>query len=168
LIVPGLVRVGLLIHGADPLDKAFMEETQAAAAKARILLHIVSVSRPEDLDAAFSAMTKARVGAVIVPGNLPVPAAQTAQLAMRYRLPSIAPLNSFADSGGLMSYGANLTDIQRRAAGHVDRILRGARPADLPVERPTKFELVIQPEDGKTLGITFPASMLLRVDQVIE
>jgi putative tryptophan/tyrosine transport system substrate-binding protein len=167
-LVPGLARVGLLIHGADPLDKAFVEETQAAAAKARIRLHIVSVARPEDLDAAFSAMTKERVGAVIVPGNLPVPAPQTARLAVRYRLPSISPLNSFAGSGGLMSYGANLTDIQRRAAGHVDRILKGARPADLPVERPTKFELVINRKTGKTLGITFPASMLLRVDQVIE
>lgn len=167
-LVPSLARVGLLIHGADPLDKVFVQETQAAATRAGIQIHIVGVARPEDLDAAFSSMTKERVGAVMVPGNLPVTARQTAQLAVRHRLPSISNLNNFADSGGLMSHGANLTDIQRRAAGHVDRILKGAKLADLPVERPTKFELVINRKTGKTLGIALPASMLLRADQVME
>jgi putative ABC transport system substrate-binding protein len=167
-VVPGLARVGILIHGADPLDKLFVEETQAAAARTGIQLHIAGVARPEDLDAAFAAITKERVGAVIVPGNLPVPGRQVAQLALRYGLASISPRSEFADSGGLMSYGASFADIQRRAAGHVDRILKGAKPADLPVEQPTKFELVINRQTGTSLGIAFPPSILLRADQVIE
>jgi putative ABC transport system substrate-binding protein len=167
-VVPGLARVGLLIHGADPLDKLFVEETRAAATKAGIQLHIAGVARPEDLDAAFAMMAKERVGAVIVPGNLPVPDRQIAQLAVRYRLPTISPRSEFAASSGLMSYGASFADIQRRAAGHVDRILKGAKPADLPVEQPTKFELVLNRQTGTSLGIAFSPSMLFRADQVIE
>lgn len=158
-IVPDLARVGMLIHGADPLDKLFVEQTQAAAARNSIHLQIARVPRPEDLDTAFSAMTKERVGAVIVMGNLPVASQQIAQLAVRYRLPTISPLQEFANSGGLMSYGANLPDIQRRAVGHVDRILKGANPSDLPVERPTKFELVLNRKTANILGIKLPRSI---------
>ena len=167
-LVPGLTRVGLLIHGADPLDKAFVEETQTAAARAKIQLRVVSVPRPEDLETALTAMTKEQVAAMIVQGNLPVPARQIAELAVRHRLPSISLLPQFVESGGLMSYGASLSDIQRRAASYVDKILKGAKPADLPVERPTKFELVINRKTARTLGLTVPPSVLLRADQVIE
>jgi putative tryptophan/tyrosine transport system substrate-binding protein len=167
-LLPGLQRVGLLIHGADPLDKAFVAETQKAAARAAIQLHVVGVPRPEDLDAAFSLITKERVGAVIVQGNLPAPSSRTAQLAVRHRLPSISLLTQFAASGGLMSYGASLSDIQRRAASFVDKILKGAKPADLPVEQPTKFELVVNMRTVKALGLTIPPSLLQRADQVIE
>ena len=125
-----------MIHGADPLDKAFVDETRMAAARAGIQLHVGGVPRPEDLDTALSAMRKAQVGAVIVQGNLPVQARQVAQLAVRHRLPSISLLPQFAESGGLMSYGASLNDIQRHAASYVDKILKGAKPADLPVEPP--------------------------------
>ena len=104
-----------MIHGADPLDQAFVDETQTAAASAGIQLHVVGVPRPEDLDAALSVMTKERVGAVIVQDNLPVPSRQIAELAVRHRLPSISPLTQFAESGGLMSYGASLSDIQERS-----------------------------------------------------
>ena len=167
-LIPGLTRVGLLIHGADPLDKAFVDETRTAAARAGIQLHVGGVPRPEDLDTALSAMRKAQVGAVIVQGNLPVQARQIAQLAVRHRLPSISLLPQFAESGGLMSYGASLNDIQRHAASYVDKILKGAKPADLPVEQPTKFELVINLKAAKALGLTIPPSLLLRADQVIE
>src|SRR5262249_24416583 len=98
----------------------------------------------------------------------PVPIRQVAQLALRYRLPSLCHLNDFADSGGLMSYGANLNEIQRRAAGQVARILKGANVGDLPVERPTVFELVINLKTAKALGLTIPPSLLGRADQVIE
>ncbi len=167
-LIPGLTRVGLLIHGADPLDKAFVDETQTAAARARIQLHVVGVPRPEDLDGALTALTKEQVGAVIVQGNLHVPAQQIAQLALQHRLPSISLLPQFAESGGLMSYGASLSDIQRRAASYVDKILKGAKPADLPVERPRAFELVVNRKTARTLGITIPPSVLLQANQVIE
>jgi putative ABC transport system substrate-binding protein len=167
-LIPGLSRVGLLIHGADPLDKAFVAETRSAAVRAGIQLHVVGVPRPEDLEAALFMMTKERVGALIVQGNLPVSSRQTAQLALRHRLPSISLLTQFAESGGLMSYGATLSDIQRRAASYVDKILKGAKPADLPVERPTKFELVINLKTAKALGLRIPPSLLQRADQVID
>jgi putative tryptophan/tyrosine transport system substrate-binding protein len=167
-LVPGLLRVGLLIHGADPLDRAFVDETQRAAANFGIQVHIVGIPRPEDIDAAFSAMTLGRVGAVLVQGNVPVPARQTAELAVRHRLPSISPLNQFAESGGLMSYGPSLTDTNRRAASYVDRILKGAKPAELPVERPTNLELVLNLKTARTIGVTFPQSMLLRANKVID
>jgi putative ABC transport system substrate-binding protein len=105
---------------------------------------------------------------VIILANLPVPARQVAQSALRERLPSISVLNQFAEAGGLMSYGASVTDIRRRVASHVDRILKGAKPADLPVEQPTKFELVINLKTAKALGLTIPPSLLLRADQVIQ
>ncbi len=103
-LIPGLTRVGLLIHGADPLDQAFVGETRTPAVKAGIQLHVAGAPRPDSLEAAVSMMTKERVGAVIVQGNLPVPFRQTAHLAVRYRLPSISLLTQFTESGGLMSY----------------------------------------------------------------
>lgn len=169
-LLPSLARVGLLIQGqrTDAWEKAFVEENQAAAATARIQLHVARVARPDDLEAAFSAIMKERAGAIVVSGNLPVPVRQVAQLALRYRLPSLSHLNDFADSGGLMSYGANLSEIQRRAAGQVARILKGANVGDVPVERPTVFELVLNRKTAATLGIPLPASLLLRADRVIE
>ena len=166
--LPSVTRVGLLVHGADPLDKAFIDETQTAASSAGIQLQIATVPRPGDLEAALSAMTKARVGALIVPGNLPIPAQQLAQSVQRHRLPSISLLSEFPMAGGLMSYGASLVDIRRRAIGYVDKILKGAKPADLPVEQPTKFELVINLKTARALGLTIPQSLLLRADQVIQ
>jgi putative ABC transport system substrate-binding protein len=167
-IVPGITHVGLLIHGADPLDGVFVDETRAAAAQIGIQVHVKSVPRPEDLDDALLVITKERGGAVIVLANLPVPARQIALSALRYRLPSISVLNQFVEAGGLMSYGASVSDIRRRAASYVDKILKGAKPADLPVERPTKFELAVNQKTAKALGLTIPPSLLLRADQVIE
>ena len=169
-LLPSLARVGLLIQGqaTDAWEKAFVEENQAAAAVAKIQLYVERVARPDDLEAAFSAIVKQRAGAVIVSGNLPVPVRQITERALRHRLPSLSHLNDFADSGGLMSYGANLTEIQRRAAGQVARILKGANVGDLPVERPTAFELVLNRKTAAILGIPLPASLLLRANRVIE
>jgi putative tryptophan/tyrosine transport system substrate-binding protein len=167
-LMPAVTRVGLLIRGDDPLDKTFVAETQMAATKAGIQLQVVSVSKPEQLDRALSRMTNGRVGAVIVPANLPVPAHEIAQSALRHRLPTISLLSQYPESGGLMSYGASLIDIRRQAAGYVDKILKGAKPADLPVERPTRFELVINRRTAQALGLSVPASLLLRTDRVIE
>ena len=167
-VIPGITHVGLLILGSDPLDRAFVAETRAAADSAGIQLHVRSVPRPGDLDPALAAMTKDRVAAVIVPGNLPVPPRQVAESAARYRLPSIAVVNPLAEAGALMSYGASIRDIRRRAAIYVDKILKGARPPDLPVEQPTRFELVINLKTARALGVVIPPSVLLRADQVIE
>jgi putative ABC transport system substrate-binding protein len=167
-VVPGLKNVGLLIHGGDPLDGAFVDETRSAAARTGIDVHVRSVPRPEDLDGVLSAMREHQNGAVIVLANLPVPARQVAQSALRYRLASISVLNDFVEEGGLMSYGASVGDIRRRAVGYVDKILKGAKPAELPVERPTKFELVINLKTAKALGLTIPPSLLARADQVLE
>jgi len=167
-LLPTVTRVGLLIQGADPLDKAFVDETKTAASNAGIQLHVAPVPRAADLEAALSEMTRAGVGALIVPGYLTIPAQEVARSAQRHRLPSISLLSQFPEAGGLMSYGASSVDIRRRAIGYVDKILKGAKPADLPVEQPTDYELVINLKTAKTLGITIPPSMLLRADQVVE
>jgi len=167
-LLPGITRVGLLVHGADPLDKSFVQGTQAAASSAGIELHVATVPRREDLEPALSGLTKAGVGAVIVPANLPVPAQQIAESAQRHRLPSISLVSHFTESGGLMSYGASLIDIRRRSVTYVDRILKGAKPGDLPVERPTTFELVINRKTAQALGMSVPPSMIVRADRVID
>ncbi|MBI4203724.1 MAG: ABC transporter substrate-binding protein [Betaproteobacteria bacterium] len=167
-LIPGLTRVGLLINAADPFAKSFVDEAQAAAKRTGVQLHVVDVRRPQEIDAAFAAMTNQRAGAVIVQGVLTASAWQAGDLAVRHRLPSLSNLKQFAESGGLMSYGANFTDIYRRAASYVDRILKGAKPGDLPVEQPTRFEFVINIKTAKALGLTIPQSLLLRADQLIE
>jgi putative ABC transport system substrate-binding protein len=166
--IPRLARVGLLIHGSDPLDREFVDETRAAATAAGVALDVASVPRPADLDQVLAGMAKARVGAVVVPGNLPLPYRETAAAALRHKLPTISLFESFPDAGGLMSYGPSQADIQERAAGYVDRILRGAKPGDLPVESPTRFELVVNLATAKALGIAVPRALALRADRVIE
>ena len=113
-------------------------------------------------------MKNAGVRALVVPGNLPVTNKLLANAALRHRLPSISLFNEYAEEGGLVAYGADIARIQRRAGEHVDRILKGARPADIPIEGPTKFELVINARTGRALGIQVPQSMLLQADRVIE
>ena len=167
-LIPGLTRVGLLIHGEDPLDTTFVAETRTAATKAGIQVQVTSVPKPQSLDTALSMMSAARVGALIVPANLPVPARDIAQAALRHRLPTISLLSQYPESGGLMSYGASLIDIRRRAIGYVDKILKGAKPAELPVERPTTFELVINRRTAQLLGLSVPPSVLLRADRVVD
>ena len=167
-MISGLTRVGLLIHGTDPLDKAFVEGTRAAAAQNGIQVRVTAVPRAADLDAALAGMVKERIGAVIIPANLPVPFRQITDMTARHRLPSISLLTQFAEAGGLMSYGASVSDIRRRTATYVDKILKGAKPADLPVEQPTKFELVINVKTARALGLTIPPPLLARADQVIQ
>jgi len=167
-VVPGLRRVGLLINGTDPLDGAFVDATRAAADKTGIDVHVRSVPRPEDLENALSVLREQQVGAVIVLANLPVPSRQIAEAMLRYRFPSISVLNDFAEAGGLMYYGASVSDIRRRVAGYVEKILKGTKPADLPVERPTKFDFVMNGKTARSLGLTIPPSLQARADEVIE
>jgi putative ABC transport system substrate-binding protein len=169
--VPGLSRVAALwnpdVRGAL-LD---YKETEGAARLLRLELQSVEVSRAEDLDRAFSAVTKQRAQALVLPGANPVGfinRGKIATFAQRNRLPSMYPTREYVETGGLMSYGPSLPDLFRRAATYVDKILKGAKPADLPVEQPTKFELVINLKTAKALGLTIPQSLLQRADQVIE
>jgi putative ABC transport system substrate-binding protein len=170
-VIPGLSRVAFLwnpdVRGAMFDYKA----TEGAARSLRLQLQSVEVLRAEDLDRAFSAVTKERAQALILPAGNPVGFAnrgQIASFAQRNRLPSMYANSEFVDAGGLMSYGPNLADNFRRAATYVDKILKGTKPADLPVEQPTKFELVINLKTAKQIGVTIPPNLLARADKVIK
>jgi putative ABC transport system substrate-binding protein len=169
--VPGLSRVAIMwnpdIRGAV-LD---YKETEAAARSLRLQLQSVEVSRGDDLDRAFSALAEQRAEALVVPPINPFLFAnrrQIAALAQKNRLPSMYGLREFADAGGLMAYGPSIADGWRRAATYVDKILKGATPGELPVEQPTKFELVINLKSAKALGLTISPSLLQRADHVIR
>jgi putative ABC transport system substrate-binding protein len=166
-IVPRLSRVGLLGQVLSQDGSAALE---SAARQLDVALEVVDNRSPDDFEGAFAAMVGKRVGAVIVGGGplTYMRRQQIADLALKHRLPAIHVLNEFAQAGLLMSYGPNLPEMYRRAASYVDKILRGAIPADLPVEQPTKFELVINLRTAKALGLTIPQSLLLRADEVIQ
>jgi len=165
-ILPGLSRVGV-VGQARPSQGGALE---AAARRLNVALEVVDIRSPEDFESAFAAMVGKRVGAVVVAaGPLTyMRRQQIADLALKHRLPAITTLNEFAPAGLLMTYGTNLPDLYRRAASYVAKILGGAKPADLPVEQPTKFELVINLKTAKALGLTIPQTLLLRADEVIQ
>ena len=165
-LIPRLTRVGLLVNASNPFAKSLIEETEVAAKRSGVQLYVVDVRRPQEVDGALLGLTKQRVGGIIVDAALT--SWQAAELAVRYRLPSISNQRSFVDSGGLMFHGAELGDVQRRAASYVDKILKGAKPGDLPVERPTRFDLVINVRSAKALGLTIAPSLLLRATKIIE
>ena len=170
-VVPGLSRVAFLWNPDVRGDVLDYKETEGAARSLGLQLQSVEVVRAEDLDRAFSAVTKGRAQALIVPGPNPVGFAnrgQIASFAQRNRLPSMYAQRDYVDAGGLMSYGPSLADLYRRAATYVDKILKGAKPADLPVEQPRKFEFVINLKAAKQIGLTIPPNVLARADTVIK
>jgi putative tryptophan/tyrosine transport system substrate-binding protein len=143
---------------------------QAPATSLGLELHPLEARNASDFDRAFADASRAHVGALAIMPS-PLFAAnlrRIADLAIKSRLPTIFNLREFVDSGGLIAYGPNRTEEFRRAATYVDKILRGAKPADLPAEQPTKFELVINMKTARALGITFPQSLMLRADEVIQ
>ncbi|MDP3768813.1 MAG: ABC transporter substrate-binding protein, partial [Dehalococcoidia bacterium] len=147
------------------------QKIEAAARALRVEIMEFPVRRREDLAPTFAAMAQARVGAILVRNDILVlepNRAEIVALARKHKLPSIHHWRYFVEAGSLMSYGANLFELHRRSATYVDKILKGAKPADLPVEQPTKFELVINLKTAKALGLTIPQSLLLRADQVIH
>jgi putative tryptophan/tyrosine transport system substrate-binding protein len=169
--ISGLVRVAVLwnpdVRGAV-LD---YKEAEAAARSLRLGLQAYEVSNPDDLDRAFSVMITQRAQAMILLATNSVTfsrRAEIATLAQRNRLPSVFQTMEYVSAGGLMSYGPSISVMLRRAAIYVDKILKGAKPADLPVEEPTKFELVINLKTAKTLGLTMPPSLLQRANQLIQ
>ena len=171
--VPGVSRVAVLWSpGAlgERTEKNMLTGADQAGRALGVRLQFVEARRPADLDRAFSEMTRARAGALVVlPSTILVrERGRVVDLAARNRLPTIYTQTDFVDAGGLMSYGPNIPDLQRRIAVYVDKILKGAQPADLPVEQPTKVELVINLKTAKALVLTIPPSLLARADQVIE
>jgi len=168
---PGLSRVAFLWNPDVRGNVLDYKETEEAARSQRLELQSIEVSRAEDLDHAFSAVTNQRAQAVVLPAGNSVAFAnrsRIASFALRNRLPSMYGQREFVDDGGLMAYGPIASDMFRRAAVYVDKILKGAKPADLPVQQPTKFELVINLKTAKALGLTLPQSLLRRADEVIQ
>ena len=167
---PSLSRVAVLWNPRNAASPLSWKELQAPAQQLAIELHSLKVRNPGDFSRAFEAATKARARALFVmPDPLMVTnARQVADLAIKSRLPSIFHISAFADAGGLITYGPDRADLFRRAASYVDRILKGAKPGELPIDRATKFELVINMKTAKTLGLSIPQSVLVRADRVIE
>ena len=168
--VPGLSRVAIMWNPDARGAVLEYKETESAAHSLRLQLQSVEVSRADDFDRAFSALTTGGAQALIVVGSAFAFTNQgrIASLAQKHRLPSMFGQREFADAGGLIAYGSNLADNWRRTATFVDKILKGAKPGDLPVEQPTKFELVINLKTAKALGLTLPQSLLQRADEVIQ
>jgi putative ABC transport system substrate-binding protein len=171
--VPGVSRVAILwLPGAlgERTDKDMLKEADVVARALGVQLQVVEVRHPAEFDRAFSDMTRARAGALtVLPSNMFLREhRRLVDLAAKHRLPAVYTVKEYVDAGGLMAYGPNLADVVRRAATYVDKILKGAKPADLPVEQPTKFELVINLKTAKALGLTIPPSVLGRADQTIE
>jgi putative tryptophan/tyrosine transport system substrate-binding protein len=169
-MVPALSRVAVLWNTANPYPALVFRETESAARKLSIEVHSVEVRTLGDFDGALEAAARQHPGALITVED-PLTMnyrSQIAEFAAKNRLPAIYGLQEYVEAGGLMSYGAHLGDLMRRAASYVDKILKGARPADLPVEQPTKFQLVINLKTAKALGLTVPPTLLARADEVIE
>ena len=171
--VPGVSRVAVLWQpGAfgERTEKDTLKRAEVAARDLGVPLQFVEARGPTDFDRAFSDMTRARAGALtVLPSNMfNSERRRLVDLAAEKRLPAVYSARELVDAGGLMSYGANLADLNRRAATYVDRILKGTKPADLPVEQPTKFGLIINLKTAKDLGLTIPQSVLARADEVIQ
>ena len=164
-VVPSLNRVAFLFSGKS--GQRFVEETRVAAQRLGVRVQAVSVGDRKELDSPFAAVLRERAGALIVE---PIfgPDRRIVDFATTHRLPTISDYRSFPEAGALMSYGANARELTRRTADYVDKILKGAKPAELPVELPTKLELVINLKTAKILGISIPPSLRLRADHVIE
>ena len=169
-VVPSLRNVAILWDPAMPTTTADLTDVRNAARSLGLRLQIVEARGATDYAGTFAAMAKERAAALVVIGSPTFLADQRriADLAAKHRLPATYSFKEHAEIGGLMSYGASQADVLRRAVSYVDKILKGAKAADLPVEQPTKFELVINLKTAKALGLTIPPSLLLRADQVIE
>jgi len=169
-VIPQLSRMALIDNMANRSVPAQWDETKRAAFALGIQPQLYDVRKAEDIERAFSSAIAQRVNALSV-GNDSVVIAnriQVVQLAAKHRLPAIYATRDFVDAGGLLSYAAHYPDLYRRAAAYVDKIFKGAKPADLPVEQPTKFEIVVNLKAASALGLTVPSTLLARADEVIE
>ena len=167
--VPKASRVAFLTNPSNPGAALQLRDAKTAAQSLGLRLQVLEAQRPDELAAAFAAMTRERAGAVLLPGDsfFFYYRTQIADLAIKSRLPALFAPREFAEAGGLMAYGANIADLYHRAATYVDRILKGANPADLPIEQPVKYDLVINLKTAKALGLTIPPALLTRADKII-
>ena len=170
VIVPRAVSMAVLAHRDHRPTAQFIRETEVAGQALNVPLQIVQVRDPGEFDGAFANMIRARAAALIIQNNFlfNTHLRRLADLGIKHHLPAMYPFRNFANVGGLITYGPDPDDLGRRAATYVDKILKGAKPADLPIEQPTKFELVINLKTAKALGLTIPPSLLSRADEVIQ
>jgi putative ABC transport system substrate-binding protein len=169
-VVPRLMSVAVLSNPTMPFYTRDMRDVEVAARSLKVRLQLVETRAPNEFAEAFSMMTRERAGALIILSGSMFFAhrARLAELAAQNRLPSVYLLREHADAGGLLAYGPNVRESFRRAATFVDKILKGAKPADLPIEQPTTFELVVNLKTAKTLGLAIPPAVLARADAVIQ
>jgi putative ABC transport system substrate-binding protein len=169
-IVPGLSRVGVFGASDNPGNAQALKEVELATGALRLQVQYLDIRSPKDIGPAFEEARKASVGGVLELGGPLLLVHQTAllNLAAKNRLPAMWVRRGFVEAGGLMSYGVDTTDLIRRAATYVDKILKGAKPADLPVEQPTKFEFIINLKTAKQIGLTIPPNVLARADRIIK
>ena len=165
-ILPSANNMAALADPANPFTKPFLEQIHLVARAIGVEIQVVMVRGTDELDAAFADIVAKRIAAVVVQPTLPRP--PIVKLVQKHRLPAVSGNRAFADAGGLMSYAASLADRYRNATPYVDKILKGAKPADLPVQQPTKFELVINLKAAKALGLSVPPKLLALADEVIE
>jgi putative ABC transport system substrate-binding protein len=168
--VPGLLRVGLLVNPGNPNTAPILESARASARQAGFVLLAVEAQTPDELEAALVTLTKERVGAVIVIADAFFNShrRRLVELALQARLPTMFGQREYVQEGGLMSYGESLYEFYRRAANYVDKIFKGAKPADLPIEQPTLFKLVINRKTADALGVTIPPQLYSFADEVID
>jgi putative ABC transport system substrate-binding protein len=169
-IIPRLARVAVLTYSTEPGYAQVLREIELAAGAFKVQLQYLDVLDAKDIESSFRTATKGRADAILIM-NSPVFIAhrkQVADLAVKNRLPAIYYSTEFVEDGGLMGYGVSFTDLYRRAATYVDKILKGRNPADLPVEQPKKFELIINLKAAKQIGLTIPPNVLARADKVIK
>jgi putative ABC transport system substrate-binding protein len=169
-VAPSAFRVAVLLNPSNPTNPLQLKETQAAAPALGVALLPLEAKGSNDIDRAFIVIGKERAGALVIIGDplLGTHQRRISQLAVKSRLPAIFSNRIGVEDGGLMSYGTNFDDLYRRAATYVDKILKGTKPADLPVEQPTKFELIINLKAAKQIGLTIPPNVLARADKVIR
>jgi putative ABC transport system substrate-binding protein len=169
-IVPKLSRVAVIGSSANPGNAQVLKGMEAAAQVFSVKLQYLDILDSKELETVFRAALNERVDAVVALAGTVIIAqrAQIAELAIKSRLPAIYERREYVEAGGLMSYGVSITDLDRRAATYVDKILKGAKPADLPVEQPKKFEFIINLKAAKQIGLTIPPNVLARADKVIK
>jgi len=167
-LLPGAARIAVLVRDTSPTTTQYVEESRAAAKNLGIELFILTESNPNDLGAIFVATQGSRALVVADDAEFTAHRDWIAEVALRNQLPTVFGFREMVEAGGLMAYGANFGDLYRRAASHVYKILRGTNPGDLPVEQPTKFDLIINLKTAKALGLQLPPTLLARADEVIE
>jgi putative ABC transport system substrate-binding protein len=169
-MVPKVSRVAVMLNPTNPGHATILKNVRAAAQTVNVKIVPVEARGPQEIENAFLLAARQNAGAIIVPleALFQQQKLQIVQLAAKYRLPSIGAHDGYAEAGGLLSYGSNLNNIYARGAMYVDKIFKGAKPADLPVEQPTKFELIINGKTAKALGLKIPQSLLVMADKVIE